>query len=156
MGKARRKALSAVKAHTRVNENRVNGFTYIHNGCEMRYVWSREKEIFKEENNWGLNERSRNRKKMRNSTATVRVCRPVKGVVISTGVIFVPHLCGFLGQYILLAFENLLFIHASTNATDDHKYSPFPSQILTVPEFWYDLAHSFSLKNVPFDFERAF
>ena len=29
-------------------------------------------------------------------------------------------------------------------------------QILTVPEFWCHLAHSFSHKNVPFDFERAF
>ena len=56
----------------------------------------------------------------------------------------------------VLAFRDLLFIHASTNATDDHKYSPFPSQILTVPKFWYHLAHSFSRKNVPFDFERAF
>ena len=29
-------------------------------------------------------------------------------------------------------------------------------QILTVPEFWCHLAHLFSCKNVPFDFERAF
>ena len=29
-------------------------------------------------------------------------------------------------------------------------------QILTVPEFWYHLAHSFTRKNFPFDFERAF
>ena len=29
-------------------------------------------------------------------------------------------------------------------------------QILTVPKFWYHLAHSFSCNNVPFDFERAF
>ena len=41
----------------------------------------------------------------------------------------------------------LLFIQGSTNATDDHKYSPFPSQILTVPKFWYHLAHSFWRKN---------
>ena len=27
----------------------------------------------------------------------------------------------------VLAFRNLLFIHALTNATDDHKYSPLPS-----------------------------
>ena len=27
----------------------------------------------------------------------------------------------------VVPFENLLFIHASTNATDNHKYSPFPS-----------------------------
>ena len=27
----------------------------------------------------------------------------------------------------VLAFGNLLFVHASTNATDDHKYSPLPS-----------------------------
>ena len=57
---------------------------------------------------------------------------------------------------LVLLLGNLLFIHASTNATDDHKYSPFPSQILTLPKFWYHLAHSFSRKNVPFDFERAF
>ena len=53
-------------------------------------------------------------------------------------------------------FGKLHFIHASANATDDHKYSPFPSQILTVLKFWYHLVHSFSHKNVPFDFERAF
>ena len=29
-------------------------------------------------------------------------------------------------------------------------------KILTVPKFWYHLAHSFSSKNGPFDFERAF
>ena len=28
-------------------------------------------------------------------------------------------------------------------------------QILTLPKFWYHLAHSFSRKNVPFDFERS-
>ena len=27
----------------------------------------------------------------------------------------------------VLAFGDLLFIHASTNATDNHKYSPLPS-----------------------------
>ena len=27
----------------------------------------------------------------------------------------------------VVPFGNLLFIHASTNATDDHKYSPLPS-----------------------------
>ena len=27
----------------------------------------------------------------------------------------------------MLPFGNLLFIHATTNAIDDHKYSPFPS-----------------------------
>ena len=57
---------------------------------------------------------------------------------------------------LVVPFGNLLFIHALTNVTDDHKYSPFPSQILTVPELWYHLAHSFWRKNVPFDFERAF
>ena len=31
-----------------------------------------------------------------------------------------------------------------------------PLQILTLPKFGYHLAHSFSRKNVPFDFERAF
>ena len=56
----------------------------------------------------------------------------------------------------VLAIGNLFFIHALTNATDDHKYSPFHSQILPFTKFWYHLAHSFSGKNVPFDFERAF
>ena len=46
----------------------------------------------------------------------------------------------------VLPFGDLLFIHASTNATDDHEYSLFPSQILTVPEFEYHLAKSFSCK----------
>ena len=69
------------------------------------------------------------------------------------GFIFVQYLRVFRP---VLPFGDLLFIHASTNATDDHKYSPFPSQILTVPEFWYHLAHSCSCENVPFDFERAF
>ena len=27
----------------------------------------------------------------------------------------------------VLAFRDLLFVHALTNATDDHKYSPLPS-----------------------------
>ena len=56
----------------------------------------------------------------------------------------------------VVPFGNLLFIHTSTNATDHHKYSPFPSQILPFPEFWYHLSQSFSRKNGPFDFERAF
>ena len=41
------------------------------------------------------------------------------------GFIFVQHLRGFLGQYCPLAI--CFFIHALTNATDDHKYSPLPS-----------------------------
>ena len=56
----------------------------------------------------------------------------------------------------VLAFRDLLFIHASTNATDDHKYSPLPSADFDSSGVWYHLAHSFSRKNVPFDFERAF
>ena len=28
----------------------------------------------------------------------------------------------------VFTFRDLLFIHASTNATDDHKYSPLPSE----------------------------
>ena len=52
----------------------------------------------------------------------------------------------------VLAFGNLLCVHASTSATDDYKYSPFPSQILTVLKFWYHSAHSFSRKNAPFKF----
>ena len=51
--------------------------------------------------------------------------------------------------------SDFFFNHVLTNATDDHKYSPFPSQILTVPEFWYHLLHSFWRKKVPLDFEKA-
>ena len=54
---------------------------------------------------------------------------------------------------LVVPFGKLLFIHASTNATDDHKYSPLPSA--DFDSFWYHLAHSFSCKNVPFDIERA-
>ena len=61
------------------------------------------------------------------------------------GFILVQHLRGTV-----VPFGDLLFINVSTNARDDHKYSLFPSQILTLPKFWYHLAHSFSRKNVPF------
>ena len=37
----------------------------------------------------------------------------------------------------VVPFGNLHFIHAPTNATDENKYFPFLSQILTVPEFEY-------------------
>ena len=56
----------------------------------------------------------------------------------------------------IFLFGNLHFAHALTNATDDHKIPRCLPQILTLPKFWYHLAHSFSRKNVPFDFERAF
>ena len=49
-----------------------------------------------------------------------------------------------------LPFGKLHFIHASTNATDDNKYSPLPSQILTVLKFWYHLAHTFYRGKCPF------
>ena len=35
----------------------------------------------------------------------------------------------------ILPHGHRLFIHALTNATDNHKYSLFPSKILPVPEF---------------------
>ena len=54
-------------------------------------------------------------------------------IIIITGFLFVQHLRGFFRP--VLAFGNLLFIQTSTNATDDHKYSLFPSQILTVSQF---------------------
>ena len=34
----------------------------------------------------------------------------------------------------VLPFGYLLFIHASTNATDDHKYSPLPSADIDIAE----------------------
>ena len=37
----------------------------------------------------------------------------------------------------VLAFGNLLFIHASTIAADDQKKFPFPLQTLPFLEFWY-------------------
>ena len=56
---------------------------------------------------------------------------------------------------LVVPFGKLLFIHASTNATDTNIPRCLP-QILTVPQFGYHLAYSFSCKIVPFDFERAF
>ena len=41
-----------------------------------------------------------------------------------SGFIFVQHLRSFRP---VVPFGYLLFIHALTNATDDHKYSPLPS-----------------------------
>ena len=52
--------------------------------------------------------------------------------VCKTGFTFVQHLCGFLGQYWHLEFCFYCF----ANATDDHKYSLFPSKILLFLEFW--------------------
>ena len=50
---------------------------------------------------------------------------------------------------LVLPFGNLIFIHASTNATDHHKYSPYPFEILLVPEFWYQfIAFIFSEKSL--------
>ena len=56
----------------------------------------------------------------------------------------------------VLPFGNLHFVHALTNATDDHKYSSLPSADFDIAEVLDHLAHSFSSKNVPFDFGRAF
>ena len=73
--------------------------------------------------------------------------------MMSTQASFLCNICVVFKA--LFTFGNSRFIHASTNATDDHKYSPFPSQILTVQKFWYHLAHSFSRTNGPFGFGRA-
>ena len=69
----------------------------------------------------------------------------VTSKILLKGFILVKYLRGFLP---VVSFGNLLFIHASTNATDDQKYSLFPTQILTVPKFWYHLANLFPSKNV--------
>ena len=50
-------------------------------------------------------------------------------------------------------FGCLLFIYAVTNVTDNHNIPLISLQNL---EFWYHLSHSFTLKNIPFNFERAF
>ena len=72
------------------------------------------------------------------------------------GFIFVQHLRGFLGQYrhLDICLLSTLRIMPQT-ITNNPPPSPFPSQILTLPKFWYHLAHSFSRKNVPFDFLRG-
>ena len=57
------------------------------------------------------------------------------------GFIVVQHLRGFLGQFFYL---DICFL--STNATDDHKYSPLPSADFDSSEV---LADSFSRKNDP-------
>ena len=60
--------------------------------------------------------------------------------------------CVFLCQ-----FSHLEICFLSTLWKMPHMITNIPcflSQILTVPKFWYHLAHSFSRKNVPFDFER--
>ena len=46
---------------------------------------------------------------------------PMEITRLRSGFIFVQHLCDLICQY--WHFGNLLFIHASTHATDDHKYS---------------------------------
>ena len=51
-------------------------------------------------------------------------------------------------------FGQLVFIHDTTNATDDHKCSPFPLQILQ--SFSNIYLCSISGKNSPFHNERAF
>ena len=66
----------------------------------------------------------------------------------------VQHLRGFLGQ--LCQLENCIL---STLRQMPQTITNIPRclpQILTVLEFWCHLAHSFSRKNVSFDFERAF
>ena len=60
----------------------------------------------------------------------------------------------FLGQ-----FSHLEIYFLSTLRQMPQTITNIPRclpQILTLPKFWYHLAHSFSRKNVPFDFERAF
>ena len=64
------------------------------------------------------------------------------------------YLRGFLGQ-----FCHLEICFLSTPRQMPQTITNIPRclpQILTLPKFWYHLAHSFSHKNVPFDFERAF
>ena len=41
----------------------------------------------------------------------------------------------------VVLFRNLLYIQTSTYATEDHKYSSFPSLIWPVPEFWFTIYH---------------
>ena len=85
--------------------------------------------------------------------SSARTPTPPSVTAARPGFIFMQHLRGFRP---VLAFVTLLFVHASTNATHDHNIPRCLPKILTVPKFWYHLAHSFSHKNVPFDFERAF
>ena len=55
----------------------------------------------------------------------------------------------------VLPFGDLLFIHALTNATDDHKYSPLPSADFDIAEVLVPFSALILVpKNVPFDFER--
>ena len=73
--------------------------------------------------------------------------------MVSQAIFLCIILLGFQGQ--VVPFGNLLFIHASTNATDNHKYSLFSSQTFAISGVLvYHLAHSFWRENVPFDFER--
>ena len=70
---------------------------------------------------------------------------------ITAGFIFVQHLRGFLGQ---LCFFEICFL--STPQQMPQTITNIPRclpQILTVPEFWYHLAHSFSRKNEAQDIE---
>ena len=70
------------------------------------------------------------------------------------GLYFCALFLWFLCQ--VVPFDKLHLNNASTNATDDHKYSPFPSQILSILKFWYISYHiHFLEKKIPFDFERA-
>ena len=64
----------------------------------------------------------------------------------------------FLCHFVYLQFVNLLFetIHTLTSATDDHKCSPFSSQILPVPEFLVSFMAVIFSENVPFDLEWTF
>ena len=64
------------------------------------------------------------------------------------------YLHGFVGQ-----FCHLEICFLSTPRQMPQTITNIPRclpKILTVSEFWFHLAHSFSRKNVPFDFERAF
>lgn len=51
-----------------------------------------------------------------------------------------------MGFLACCAIGKVVFIHAPTNATDNHKYSLFPSQILSVTKLGYHWSHSFSRK----------
>ena len=56
---------------------------------------------------------------------TIRKLRFCLWEVIVLQALFLCNICVVFR--LVVPFGKLLFIHASTNATDDHKYSPLPS-----------------------------
>ena len=91
---------------------------------------------------------------IKSSTNSQVNCMPLATKAFKAHFIFVQHLRGFLRQYLHLEICVL-----STPRQMPQTITNIPRclpQILTVPEIWCHLAHSFCCKNVPFDFERAF